>query len=306
MAVQAASANKAENPKYARPGQSKLYQPDVAMEFFKSVGKVEKFDAGKPIFVENEATGGVLSEGHRMFFLLDGEVLLSVRRKPIGLVMKGEVFGEMASITQLPRTATAMAKKPCSVISLNEKQFLAALAKAPEFGLMLMAILIQRLRESTAKVARVAPPPVAKPGEPPAPPVAGDAGWSKAAVFDSKLLVDLERQFEEKPAQSHPLNKVIMKQGDMGLFMYVVHEGVVEVMVGEKIVEKIGPGGVFGEMALVDQSPRAATAKAETDCILLAINRSDFLGLVKSKPAFTVSLLKALSERLRFMTSKLK
>jgi CRP-like cAMP-binding protein len=59
-------------------------------------------------------------------------------------------------------------------------------------------------------------------------------------------------------------------------------------------------------MALVDQSPRAATATAETDCTLLAINRTDFIELVKTKPAFATSLLKALSDRLRFMTSKYK
>jgi CRP/FNR family cyclic AMP-dependent transcriptional regulator len=65
----------------------------------------------------------------------------------------------------------------------------------------------------------------------------------------------------------------------------------------------IGPGGVFGEMALVDQSPRAASAVAQADSELLSINRKDFLALVKGNPAFAVSLLKGLADRLRFMTS---
>ena len=104
----------------------------------------------------------------------------------------------------------------------------------------------------------------------------------------------------------HPLNKVIMKEGDKGVFMYVVLDGVVSVTIQEKPVEKIGPGGVVGEMALVDQSTRIATATAETDCTLLAINRTDFMNLVKTKPAFGMALLKSLSERLRFMTSKFK
>jgi CRP-like cAMP-binding protein len=97
-----------------------------------------------------------------------------------------------------------------------------------------------------------------------------------------------------------------MKEGDRGIFMYVVHSGVVSVSIGEKVIEKVGPGGVFGEIALVDQSVRAATATAEADCMLLTINRNDFMQLVKNKPAFALSLLKALSERLRFMTAKLK
>jgi CRP-like cAMP-binding protein len=57
-------------------------------------------------------------------------------------------------------------------------------------------------------------------------------------------------------------------------------------------------------MALVDQSPRAATAVAETDCDLLTINRADFLTMVKTNPDFTVSLLKAAADRLRDMTSR--
>jgi CRP-like cAMP-binding protein len=57
-------------------------------------------------------------------------------------------------------------------------------------------------------------------------------------------------------------------------------------------------------MALVDQSPRAATATAETDCDLISINRADFLTMVKSNPVFAVSLLKAAVDRLRDMTSR--
>jgi CRP-like cAMP-binding protein len=59
-------------------------------------------------------------------------------------------------------------------------------------------------------------------------------------------------------------------------------------------------------MALVDQSPRAATATADTECLLLAINRADFLALVKAKPAFVVSLLRNIAERLRHMTAHQK
>ncbi len=282
-----------EDPKFARPAQSKLYQPAVALEFFKSAGKTESFAPGKSIFVEDEGTASVFSEGARMYLLLDGEVTLSVQKKVIGTVGKGEVFGEMASISQLPRTATAAAKTACRVISLNDKQFQGALAKSPEFALMLMNIIISRLRETVSNLTSGGR-------------LSEKDRWNKAAVFDRKLLADLEREFEDKPAAMHPLNKVIMKEGDRGIFMYVVREGVVAISISEKLVEKIGPGGVFGEMALVDQSPRVATATAETDCTLLGINRTDFMNLVKTKPAFAMSLLKALSERLRFMTSKYK
>jgi CRP-like cAMP-binding protein len=274
----------------AAAARAGIYKPDVALAFFKSAGKPEQFAAGKAIFVENEGKASIFSEGSRMYFLLDGEVTLSVGKKAIGSIEKGEIFGEMALVTQLPRTATATAKTDCTVISLNEKQFQDALGKSPEFALMLMAIMIGRLRETVTQVSGT---------------LSASDQANKAAVFDRKLLADLQKEMEDKPPQIHHLNKVIMKEGDRGIFMYLVLEGTVAVTINDKTIEQVGPGGVFGEMALVDQSTRVATATAATDCTLLSINRNDFMDLVKSKPAFALSLLKAVAERLRFTTSKL-
>ena len=86
------------------------------------------------------------------------------------------------------------------------------------------------------------------------------------------------------------------------VFFYVVLQGRVAISIQSTVIERVGPGGVFGEMALVDQSPRAASATAETDCSLMAINRKEFLALVRTKPAFEVALLKALAKRFRYMT----
>jgi len=86
--------------------------------------------------------------------------------------------------------------------------------------------------------------------------------------------------------------------------MYVVVEGRLSVSIQGKLVEKIGPGGVFGEMALVDRTSRLATVVSETDCGLLAIGRNTFLDLIKASPDFAVSLLGAVGERARFIASQ--
>ena len=279
------------DPKFTWPAHSAHYQPAVALEFFKSAGIAEHIEQGKTVFVEADRTGGMLAGSDRMFLLLDGEVILSVRNIVIATFGKGEIIGEMASISQLPRSATAVAKTDCSVISLDQKQFQNAVEKLPEFVLMLMNILISRLRETISNLTSGGR-------------LSEKDRWNRAIVFDRKLLTDLERELEDKPAASHPAKKVMMREGDKGIFMYVVVDGVVAVTIDGKILEKIGPGGVFGEMALVNQAPRVATATTETDCTLLAINRTDFMNLVKIKPAFGINLLRALSERLRFMTAK--
>jgi CRP/FNR family transcriptional regulator, cyclic AMP receptor protein len=280
-------------PVFTRPAHSALYQPAVALEFFKSAGVTERIEQGKPLFVEADKTGGMLAGSDRIFLLLEGEVTLSIRNTVIAVLAKGEIFGEMAPINLLPRSATAVAKTGCSVISLDQKQFQNAVEKSPEFALMLMNIIIGRLRETISGLTSGGR-------------LSDKDRWNRATVFDRKLLADLEHELEDKPATSHPANKVIMKEGDKGMFMYVVVEGVVAVSIDGRTLEKIGPGGVFGEMALVSQAPRAATATSETDCTLLAINRTDFMNLVKIKPAFGMNLLRALSERLRFMTAKYK
>jgi len=282
-----------DEPKFHRPAQSALYQPAVALSFFKTFGTPEDAAAGKAIFVENEGGANIYSQGSKMYLLLDGEITISVGKQVIGGVGKGEVFGEMASISHLPRTATATAKTPCKLISMDEPRFLTAMEKSPEFALMLMNIIIARLLETIAHLTGDGR-------------LSSKGNWHRATIFERKVLAELEKAMEDAQPAEYPAGKVIMKEGDKGLFMYVVREGVIAVTIDDKPIEKVGPGGVVGEMALVNQGARAATAKAESDCSLLAINRTDFMKLVRSKPAFALSLLRTLSERLRFMTSKYK
>jgi len=260
------------------------YQPALALEFFRSAGTMEEKPAGKPIFSENEKAGGLFSKGARMYLLLEGEIGLMIRNKFFGVVKPGQVFGELAVIAGLPRSATAMAKINCRVLSLDEKQFHTALEMKPEFALMLMSIMVERLRQSIVKLG------TARPSVAPA---------EHSDILDRKALADLQRELATQEAGSFPAGKVIMSAGAVGAFMYVVVEGRVAISVGGSVVERVGTGGMFGEMALVDRSARAASATAESDCKLLAINRTDFLQLVKSKPAFGASLLKSIAVRMQ-------
>ena len=97
--------------------------------------------------------------------------------------------------------------------------------------------------------------------------------------------------------------KKILKAGVSGTTMYVVLEGQVAVAIGRRIVEKIEAGGFFGEMALVDQLPRTATAVARTECRLLPINRAALIKLVKTEPDFGMALMRSVAQRLRYMNS---
>jgi len=271
-----------------------IYSPAVALEFFKSAGKPEKVAAGKTVFAEHDKAKPFLFMRDKMYLLLDGEVDLVARGKPIGKVAAGEIFGEMASITHAPRTASAVAKTECRVIGLDDKQFRDGLQKQPAFALMLMSMMIGRLRETIAKLAEQTT-------------LRGDAVMKEAVVFDPKRLAELAEGLSGDDPVYYDRGKTIVEEGQTGLRMYAVLEGRVAVSIlGGGVVERLGPGGVFGELALIEQAPRLASVVAETDCQLLPINRNAFLLLVKTSPEFAESLLGALAERLGLLTSKLK
>ncbi|MBI1943163.1 MAG: cyclic nucleotide-binding domain-containing protein [Betaproteobacteria bacterium] len=273
--------------------QSSIYQPAVALEFFKSAGKPEAVAQGATIFAENEKANPLLFKRSKMYLLLDGEVDLVARRKIIGTVGKGQIFGEMASITQAPRSASAVAKSACRVIALDDKQFRQGLKTKPAFALMLMSMMIGRLRDT---IERLETNETLTPA----------SAIKESVVFDPRRLAELVKGMTEDPPLYFDRGKVIVREGQTGLRMYVVVEGRVAISVMGRVVERLPAGGVFGELALVEQAPRLASVFAETDCQVLPVNRNAFLQLVKTSPDFASSLLGALSERLRVLTAKLK
>ena len=279
-----------EDLDFTKPSQSAIYDPATALAFFKSAGADESVAQGKTFFVERRKRRGLFFKDDRMYLLIEGEVSLVIGTKVIDTLGPGEIFGEMAPISEMPRSATAVAKTACRAISLRKSRFHKALSRTPEFALMLMSIMINLLRLTNARLSmRHALPTSSERHE--------------GRVFEKEILADLLHEAGGVvPAHFTP-GKPIMAAGGTGLYMYVVLEGRVAVSVQGKVVERVGPGGVFGEMALIDDSPRAASAVAETNCSLLPISRNDFLALVKDRPSFGVALLKTLADRLRFMTS---
>lgn len=267
---------------FTRPAQSEVYNANVARLFFHANGKARSIAAGAVLFTEN-------APGDAMYFLASGDMTLTRGGKPLDVIKAGEVLGEMSVLTGVPRSATATAKTACEVIEMGGKVFSGAIQKSPEFALMLLAILIKRLRLALAMqmLGKGAGSGVV------------ETIPTSGAVFDAALLQELTANFPARPPVFQQKNAVIMREGEAGIFMYVVIDGIVRITVGEKIVELVKAGGVFGEMALVDQSKRAASASAAADSNLMSINRNDFLTLIKTNPAFGLSLLRALANRLR-------
>jgi len=269
------------------------YEPTAALEFFKAGGEIENIPAGRTIFRENRRGRRLLLQRDKMYLLLKGRVSLVAGAQEIRAVRSGEIFGEMAALANLPRSATAVAQTPCRVIALDQRQFRKTLARKPGFALMLMKVMVARLREAVARLKRKdSPPGEDPPHEPP--------------VFNPRLLADMVRGLCDDAPVNFLRNQVILEEGQVGTRMYAVLEGCVAVTIGGAVVDRIGPGGVLGELALLDQSPRLASAVAEDHVSLQPINRNAFIALVKLDPDLGAALLAALAERLHYLTGRLK
>ena len=81
--------------------------------------------------------------------------------------------------------------------------------------------------------------------------------------------------------------------------MYVVSDGSVTLSIGDQVVETVGPGGLFGEMAVIDREPRSATAVAESDVTLVSIDKRRFWFLVQETPYFAEIVMRVMAQRLR-------
>ena len=267
------------------------YDPYVALEFFKSAGTPVYFKEGKAIFAEREKAIPVMRP-NKMYLLLKGEVGLMQGNSAIGVVKPGEIFGELALISNAPRTASAMTRTACTVIGLDDSDFMKALKKKPAFALMLMGVMIRRIRETVAQLKERGT-------------LKSDAAWKESVVFDKDLLADMASGMSDDPVATYAAGATIMNEGQKGVRMYVVMQGRVNISIGGRVVERLGPGGVFGEAALVEGSTRLANAAAETYTELLPITRNAFVELIKFSPDFAKAMLTSLSERLRFLTARL-
>ena len=95
----------------------------------------------------------------------------------------------------------------------------------------------------------------------------------------------------------------LFREGEKGEKMYVLLEGEMEILLGDFVLETVRQGALIGEMALIDDSARTASAVAKTPCRLAEIDRRRFHFLVQQTPHFATHVMKTLAHRLRHMNA---
>ncbi len=106
----------------------------------------------------------------------------------------------------------------------------------------------------------------------------------------------------ERFGRHYPAGTVLFQEGDAGDEMYVIHSGRVELTRRFKdrtnVLAVLPPGEFFGEMAIVNNRPRSATATVLDDAQLLVIDSRTFEAMIRGKPEISVRMIKALAGRL--------
>jgi CRP-like cAMP-binding protein len=92
---------------------------------------------------------------------------------------------------------------------------------------------------------------------------------------------------------------VIFQEGDEARELFVIKSGEVRIQIGNRTVTDLKADSIFGEMALIDNEPRSATAVAVTDVELVAVSEKQFLFLVSQTPYFALKVMRVLAQRLR-------
>ena len=105
------------------------------------------------------------------------------------------------------------------------------------------------------------------------------------------------------PVRSFKAGEIIFRQGDPAEELYIVKSGKVEIRLGNRLLDTLPEQSIFGEMALIDHSPRSATAVAATDATVVPVGEKQFLFLVSRTPHFALNVLRVLAQRLRTANS---
>ena len=111
------------------------------------------------------------------------------------------------------------------------------------------------------------------------------------------------RLFAKKAGASinFPAGSIVFNKDDPGECMYVVQSGVIEMVIGERVIETCGANEAIGFMSMIDDAPRSSTARVKEACELSIIDRRKFRFMVDEVPNFALYVMGAMARRIRGM-----
>ena len=124
---------------------------------------------------------------------------------------------------------------------------------------------------------------------------------SKVPAFVELSLREIKEVAQIVHKREYAAGEPVFYQGDPGLGMYIIQEGRVSISIqdadgNEKDLAVLSEGDFFGEVALLDESPRSATAVCKTDCLLIGFFRPDLFEIIEKNTVLGVKIVLKLAE----------
>ncbi|MEA2599707.1 MAG: family transcriptional regulator, cyclic receptor protein [Acidobacteriota bacterium] len=264
-------------------------------------------------------------------YLIESGGVRIQRKTPYGLfslaaLPPGTLFGETAFVDRIPRSGSAVTTGDTELVSLNPDALHEVMEMDQRFKLALYwafwKSLSSKLRQTNENLTQFFSETGKPPSIEPATPLETSGEFhvdlaSKRKLFQEQKLSNLEINFLTSLSKERKYgpNQVIFREGELGNEMYVVLEGRVMISkyipgAGEEALAFLERGGYFGEMALIDNQPRSADAKAhEGGAVVLVIPREVLEGILDIHKLSSIRLLIILcnlvASRLRELDDKI-
>ncbi len=274
--------------------------------------------AGCASLVQHPADTLVVQEGEasRGAYMIRSGGIRIQRKTPYGLFSlaslgPGDLFGETAIVDHGPRTGSAVTTAETEIVAFDQAALAAQQERDPGFQLALYwtfwKSLSGKLRQTNANLSQFF---AETGGPPPGDPIThAQPGGEfrvdlavKRKLFQEQKLSNLEINFLSTLSKEKKFapNQVIFREGETAYEMYIVLEGRVMISkfipgAGEEALAFLERGGYFGEMALIDNAPRSADAKAHDEgAVVLAIPRDVLEGILDINKVSSLRLLSIL------------
>lgn len=127
---------------------------------------------------------------------------------------------------------------------------------------------------------------------------------ARSATSGDQLLSDVDMRVFARSVGANlslPAGTIVFNKGDPGSCMYVVQSGMVEIVIGDKVVEVCGPNEAIGFMSMIDRAPRSSTARVKEPVELSVIDERKFRFMVDEVPNFAIYVMGAMARRIRGM-----
>jgi len=266
--------------------------------------------------------------GNTFFQILNGKVGVYKNygkddQVQIAILEQGQYFGEMAVIENYPRSSSVVAEGDVTVNEIAAEELNEYISQNPDKILTIMKLLGDRIKNMTDDYneAKKILDGVRKANS------SSNydsffANMTKQSIYLTAKNFRLERPSAESLREAaeavskqaaekvitYPYGTIIFKQGEVGKCMYIVRNGSVSIYSNygadnEVKLTTVEPVACFGEMGMISEEPRTATAVAEVNDTKVEIIRPEEVeGIFKSSPEKIDMILKNLSYRLRVIT----